>query len=356
MLTTCPAQWAAGLASLFLATYIDTVIVTLPTDMTFPLNVHKIVKIIQTNRATGLATPPSLIEDFSRDETAFAVLKSLDFVIYAGAQLDKAVGDVLSQYTKLSPLIGSTETGPQPSFESADVSAWNSFDFVPEVGARFEPVSDDLYELHLDRRPGSERFQGAFTVFREQDTIATRELYSPRVFRADNNSNINNKHNTTRWVFRSRTDDLVKLSWLAKFRAADIEDAIARHPRVRSVYTGGEGREVPFVIIELHHHDNDKEKDHRNGLLAAEQIALLDEIYDQAIAEVNARDVGEIRIPRETVVLADPARPFPRTLKMTVIRKEVERCYAEEIEAMYRRWEERKTKNNVSDSGSEDCR
>lgn len=331
--------------------------VTLPTDMVFPLNIQDVVKIIQENRVTGLFTPPSLIEDFSRDEAAFSVLKGLDFVMFAGGRLDQAVGDVLSRFTNLHTVIGSTETGPQPSFKSADPSAWNTFDFIPETGARFEPVSgsDDLYELYLDRHPESELFQGGFHVFRDRDSISTHELYSPRVF-ADN---------TTRWIFRGRSDDLVKLSWLAKFSATDIEDAIARHPRVRSVYTGGEGRDVPFVIIELHDHhhldensssnnnnnnhnnhiNNDSNKKNtKNDLSLASQTGLLDEIYNQAITAVNANDINEIRIPRETVMLADPKKPFPRTLKMTIIRKEVERCYAEEIEAMYRRWEEmRKT-------------
>ncbi|KAL2009196.1 hypothetical protein VTN00DRAFT_7390 [Thermoascus crustaceus] len=353
LLTTCPPQWIAGIASLFFTAFNRAVIVTLPTDMVFPLKVQDVVKIIQANHVTGLFTPPSLIEDFSHDETAFSVLKGLDFVMFAGAQLDQAVGDILSRFTNLHTVIGSTETGPQPSFQSADPSAWNTFDFIPETGARFEPVSgsDDLYELYLDRHPESELFQGGFNVFRDRDSIPTHELYSPRVF-ADN---------TTRWIFHSRSDDLVKLSWLAKFSATDIEDAIARHPRVRSVYTGGEGRDVPFIIIELHDRHcldennngiNNNNKNNTNNPSPSSQTELLDEIYNQAITAVNANGIGEICIPRETVMLADPAKPFPRTVKMTIIRKEVERCYAEKIEAMYRRWEEvRKTKKREVQHG-----
>jgi hypothetical protein len=47
------------------------------------------------------------------------------------------------------------------------------------------------------------------------------------------------KYEAKRWISRGRKDDLVKLSWLAKFYATHIEDAISRHPSVKSVIVEG---------------------------------------------------------------------------------------------------------------------
>ena len=59
----------------------------------------------------------------------------------------------------------------------------------------------------------------------------------------------------------------------------------------------GEGREVPYIIIEL--------KDQSISGLDLE--TFIDEIYNTVIYDVNEKDNGEIRIPREMVMLTDPA-------------------------------------------------
>jgi len=59
------------------------------------------------------------------------------------------------------------------------------------------------------------------------------------------------KNKTRRWISGGRKDDLVKLSWLAKFHATHIKNAIARHPQVAAVVARGESRDVPYINIEL---------------------------------------------------------------------------------------------------------
>jgi hypothetical protein len=144
----------------------------------------------------------------------------------------------------LFPVIGSTKRGEQLSFESEDKIMWKSYEFVPGVGPRFELVADDLYELHNDRVPEWDLFQGGFYTFPALKTIATGVLYSPVV----------EIYGAKRWISRGRKDDLVKLSWLAKFHATHIEDAISRHPSVKSVIVGGEGR------CRLHEEDKCRDK------------------------------------------------------------------------------------------------
>jgi acyl-coenzyme A synthetase/AMP-(fatty) acid ligase len=327
-LTACGPQWLAGLAfCLNAAAFIGMTTVMLPPDMTLPLDRSKIIKICQQTGARSLITPPSLIEDFHNDKASFDFLKDLDFVCYLGAALDHRVGDSLAQQTHLFPVIGSTERGMMLSFESDDTNAWKSYEFVPEMGARFEPVTEEFYELHVDRIPEHDFFQGGFYTFPDLESIATDELYSLLV----------DKYGTKRWVSCGRKDDLVKLAWLAKFHATDIENAIARHPRVRSVFVGGEGRDVPFIIIEPLENE---------ALSSTDQEKFVEEIYNSAINDVNEGSEA-IQIPREMVMLSDPAQPFKRSMKMTIMRKEVEKAYKDHIEALYARWEATKSNGHV---------
>lgn len=329
-LSALAPQWLAGLnLGLHSAAFFGTTSVMLPPDMTFPLDPHSIIKILQHTGATSLLTPPSLIEACYHDDTAFNFLKTLSYVSWCGAPLDEKVGDALAQHTQLFPITGSTECGGHISFGSEDISMWNTFEFVPEMGPRFEQISDDIYELHIDRTPESDIFQGAFYTFPDKNTVSTGELYSPLVDSAGHQ----------RWIYRGRKDDLVKLSWLAKFHASHIEAEIARHPNVRSVLVGGEGREVPYIIIEP-----------KDWSTISNKNQFVDEIYDTIISDVNAKDNAEISIPRETVMLSDPALPFKRTLKMTIMRKEVETAYRSYIDGMYQQWEAKKKSGSASNS------
>lgn len=322
-LSTCSPQWIAGLAfSLNAAVFIGMTTVMLPPEMylTSPLDKRAIMRICENTGAESIITPPSLIENFYTDEAAFDFLKSLKYVCWLGAGLDHKVGDALAPHTNLFPVIGATERGTNLSFESKDVAMWKSYDFVPEMGSRMEKVGGGLYELHVDRTPEWDLFQCGFYTFPDLNSIDTKELYEPTV----------DKYGAKRWISRGRKDDLVKLSWLAKFHATHIEAAIARQPLVAAVVVGGEGREVPYIIIEP-----------KDKIAGGESNKMLDEIYNTVIYGVNDKDSREIRVPREMVMFADPGLPFKRTMKGTIMRKEVERMYEGHIEALYRRWRKR---------------
>lgn len=67
-------------------------------------------------------------------------------------------------------------------------------------------------------------------------------------------------------------------------------------------------------------------------MLSAEQ--LLDELYRDVIA-ADINNIDEIRIPKETVLIAKKEKPLKRNLKQAVSRREVEKDYLEEIEQAY---------------------
>jgi hypothetical protein len=254
------------------------------------------------------------------------MLRSLEYVAFGGAALDRSIGDDLCQYTRLIAFVGSTESGVQISLNPLDRKLWYTFDFVPEMGGTMVPVAPQngdtsgLHELILERSKDGDGnlSQPAFwnPAHIDLDRIETKELYTP----------IPDLDGKKRWVFAARKDDLTKLSWLAKFHAQDIEVRIQQHPDVKSVCVGGEGRPAPYVIIEAKEGALDRESEDQ----------LLDRLYATVVAGTNASDIDEIRIPRETLIIAKSDKPFKRnTFKHGVIRKEVEKDYSEEIEEVY---------------------
>ena len=88
-------------------------------------------------------------------------------------------------------------------------------------------------------------------TFLALQNITTAELYSLVI----------DKSGAKRWKFRGRKDDLLKLSWLAKFHASYIENDICRDPRISALLVGGEGRDVlqplsNFNVVYCHHREH----------------------------------------------------------------------------------------------------
>lgn len=238
---------------------------------------------------------------------------------------DQKIGDGLIEHTKVVSVIGSTETGKQAEFMPLDRKLWHTHNFVPETGREMVRIkgtgtepdgSDDLYELVLRRPTDGEPnlWQAAFwnPQYKGHDIIETKELYKP----------ITDIDGSTRWTFTTRKDDLTKLEWLAKFHAMDVEKTIQQHPNVSCVFVGGEGKPTPFVIVEPKHHDFVGEK--------AE--ALLSDLYKLLSKNGNH---AEIKIPKETIFVTKSGKPLKRSLKQTLMRKEIEKDYSVEIEEAY---------------------
>ncbi|KAF2107873.1 hypothetical protein BDV96DRAFT_505460 [Lophiotrema nucula] len=331
MLTSCPPQWLGGIKPLLLSpVFSDCSAIIPPADATsFGPSVFK--KLMQMNMIDGIMCPPLTITQLYKDPESQALLKRLDYIIYVGASLDKSIGDDLSMHTKITSVIGSTETGPQVDLTYTDRKLWHTHAYVPENGNRMVPIershtvsdsSADLYELVLDRpKEGANLYQAAWwnPMWNGRNTIETNELYTP----------VKDSDGQTRWVFTARKDDLTKLSWLQKFHAHDIETQIKQHADVAEVLVGGEGRPAPFVIVEMN-----------EGVLKDKGAnRLLDELYNGVIAQSNEKDLDEIRIPKETVMIAKAEKPFKMSFKQTVKRKDVEKDYSQEIEEAYARLE-----------------
>ncbi|KAH7400933.1 hypothetical protein DE146DRAFT_611638 [Phaeosphaeria sp. MPI-PUGE-AT-0046c] len=324
-LDCCAPQWLGGLLNTIISpVYYKSPVVILPSDAT-SITPAVFKRLMSFNIIESIKCPPQTIVTLYEDLESRALLKSLKSLLYVGAALDRSIGDDLCEHTRMTPLIGSTETGDQISIRPMSRKLWYTHSFVPEIGNTMIPIdstddtTSDIHELIIERtEDGADNvFQPAFwnPTFNGVDRIETKELYKP----------VTDLDGTTRWVFSARKDDLTKLSWLAKFHAADIESRIQQHPDVKSVFVGGEGRPAPYVIIEV--------KEGVLGCKTGEQV--LEDVYATAIMKTNGVDIKEIRIPKETVLIATKDKPFRRNLKQVVMRKAVEEDYCNEIEQAY---------------------
>ncbi|KAA8615624.1 Acs Acyl-coenzyme A synthetase AMP- fatty acid ligase [Pyrenophora tritici-repentis] len=330
-LNPCPPQWLAGLHAMIVSpVFLDSPCIMLPQGEV-SLTPRTFKKILQMNQIDGMRCPPYTITTLYDDPASKKLLRSLEFVVYLGAPLNQAIGDDLCQYTRLSPAIGSTETGDQLSLRPANRKLWYTHDFVPENGHKMVPLDipgEDLHELVLEAPKDGRMnpFQLAFwnTAHRHLDRIETKELYRP----------VTDSDARTRWEFSARKDDLTKLNWLAKFNAQDIEKRILLHSDVEQVLVGGEGRPTPYIIMQA-----------KVGVLDRKSEAqLLEELYEHIVTGTNKADIDEIRIPKETLLLAKKEKPFQVNLKQVVQRRAVEQDYLGEIEQAYMRLEnERKS-------------
>jgi acyl-coenzyme A synthetase/AMP-(fatty) acid ligase len=107
-LNPCPPQWVAGLHAMIMApVFLDAPCVMMPRgEVTLTPALFK--KITSMNKIDGMKCPPFTIAGLYEDPVTREILKSLEFVVYIGAPLDRAIGDDLYQHTRLSPVIGST--------------------------------------------------------------------------------------------------------------------------------------------------------------------------------------------------------------------------------------------------------
>ena len=311
MLSTWPAPWTGGIFLQTIAPLFNDVIVVLPpADAPLPMTAEFVDEIHQIVTIDGGAYVPSVLKGLCKTPATFENLKSLKYIKYAGAPLEPWVGDLLSQHLQVIAGYGSTEMAPLPIYTAQDKD-WMYNTFHPACGWRMEPYGHDLHELVIERKEELAPFQPIFMLFPDQDTYHSNDLFR----RHSENDNL--------WHLVGRADDFVKLSWLAKFHGKDIERVVETHSHVRAATTGGDGRDRPCLICELD-----------PSLSEESKVKTFDEIW-QIIQEVNQVNAEEIQLKKDLVLLADPRKPFIRTLKGAVDRRRTLSAYKDDIETAY---------------------
>lgn len=271
--------------------------------------------------------------------------------MYAGAKLAEATSDKLASRTVLSCVYGSTEM--VASKACFDREEWGYLSSPPASGAKMVPHGEStnpdngsdvtssqkhttqLHELVLVRQKDIEHLQSVFMLFPSLQEYHTKDLW------------LQHPTKPSLWRLVARTDDLVKTSWLAKFRAHDTEAVVETHPDVRAALVGGDRRDERFLIVEARVL-GDGERGLSGEAKASvgvssvmseeEKEEFLDRIWP--VVEMAYEGVAEcVRIRRGLVLVMGGDKRLPVTFKGSVRRREVLDMFEGEVEELYKKLE-----------------
>ena len=301
MHTSIPFVHLVGLVSILPAPILHgTHLVLGPLDR--PPSGETIVSLLKYGQIEGLATVPLWIRHLCNNPDGLAMLRKLKYVSWAGTSLDKISGDTLCQYTQLSPSFGTTECGPYWTLVTEDPKDWAYYSFIDGQGIDFVEAGDGLYEFVIRKSPDA-KWQQIFMLQPELDLYRTSDLFK--------------KHPTKPglWLYSGRKDDMFKLDNGFQIHYTSREQAIEEDPSVKTALIGAPGQTIPFLLIE-----------------AADPSKVNLQSIWQTIAKGNQEYDKRATIHEDMIILADPKRPFKRSVKDTILRKETFEMYKTEIE------------------------
>ena len=298
-----------------------------------PLSSAYVAELLKTGQITAMLSPPSVLEDLSRDSLSLHLLSQLKHITYAGGPLNPETGQLLAGVVPhIFSFIGATEIGVSqrpnlrpPCADSAVANQWfhmldgnnelwDSLRYFDNIGYRLEEVSEDIFELIIVNDEKTNIYHGVFEVFPELREYRTRDLYS--------------RHPTAPgWLrYRGRADDLIVLSNGEKINPIPMEYMINAHPAVKAALIIGEYRFSASLLVEL--------QDTKVPRSEEERHERLDEIWS-AVEAANKIAPGFAKIPKSLVVFATSQKPFLRAGKGTVQRQLTVKAYAEELDRLY---------------------
>ncbi|KAI0673239.1 acetyl-CoA synthetase-like protein [Trametes maxima] len=268
---------------------------------------------------------PAFIEGWAKHPENMNKIKTLRAMIYAGAPMNKQIGDSLAaEGIALIPFYGTTEIGAVvrliPNPQTMDKTEWDFFQISPHVDIRLIPQEGqpDIFEPVVFDSP-------TFTPNVFNCVIDGRPAYST--------SDLLQRHPTKHHLFRvfGRSDDQLMLSTGEKTNPAPLEAILVQDPHVHACLMFGRGRFQNGVLIQpkepFDPSDEAKLEEYRN------------KIWD-TIEKMNAYAPSHSRIFKEMIMVTAPDKPLEYTAKGTPRRQVCIAAYAPEIDALYKRVEE----------------
>ncbi|KAI9058630.1 acetyl-CoA synthetase-like protein [Trametes sanguinea] len=284
-----------------------------------------VLQAIVATKCEFLVCVPAMLEAWSRNPEAVEHLKNFKCILYAGASLNKQVGDKLREEgLNIMTGFGSTEIGANARImldpRKIPKSDWEYFSFSPPV--EFIRV----YQEGLPR------------VF--EPVIVDSPTWSPNVFNTQMDgrpayatSDLLEEHPTNPNLYKvyGRVDDQIALSTGEKTNPVPLEAILLQDPHVHAAIIFGQGRVQNGVIIQpkepFDPSDEKKLEEFRNKIWPT-------------IERVNNFAPSHSRIFKEMITVTKPDKPFQFTAKGTPRRHVSLAEYAQEIDELYRRVEE----------------
>ncbi|KAI0030733.1 acetyl-CoA synthetase-like protein [Vararia minispora EC-137] len=283
-----------------------------------------ILEAIVATDCDFLLSVPSFIEDWSQNPRVVETLKrQLKRLIYAGAPLNKQVGDKLTaQGIFVDSFYGMTETGAiSHLFQQPGSRLKNDWEY-------FRFPHPDHYVVELVPQEGT---QNLFEVI-----IMPNDHYRPNVI----NTSVDGKpafatgdlvavHPTAKGWYKihGRADEQIMLSTGEKTNPVPLERILLQDPLVAAAVFFGRGRFNNGVLIQpaspFDPQDRDKLAEFRNAIWPT-------------VKQMNNFAPAHSRLLKEMIIVTDPSRPIDLTGKSTPRRNVTLATYAVEIEQLYK--------------------
>ncbi|EKM60508.1 uncharacterized protein PHACADRAFT_246502 [Phanerochaete carnosa HHB-10118-sp] len=286
-------------------------------------NTQNVYEVAKLAKCTGMVALPSFIEAWSHSSEIIEYLKTLNVLLFGGAQLAVSTGDKLVQMgVRLQSTYGGTEfANPSMAWGGVLVTIarpnpdWAWFCAPPDApNIKWEPQGDGTYELIVYE---TDNYDLAVYNVPGERAYATSDLFEPHPTKPD------------LWKIVGRKDDVVILSTGEKIVPLSQEAYITSSPLVSGCVMFGREREQPGIFIE----PQSSYAVNPNDMAAL--AAFRDKIWAR-VEEANAQAPGFAKIFKEMIVVTEPDKPLPRVAKGSIVRKQASVVYEKEIEQLYK--------------------
>ncbi|KAI5356517.1 Putative AMP-dependent synthetase/ligase, fatty acyl-coenzyme A reductase, NAD-binding protein [Septoria linicola] len=303
-----PLFHSAGFNILSFSIFQGTKVVFGPSDA--PPSVGLVDSMLDMDIVSAGIMAPSLLGEVANEPSIVQKLSRWDSVGFGGGPLSDSAAKTVLKYTKVLPLLGSTETFNIPELlpQSEDELAYHYYHFA--LGIKFDPVSDGLHELVFVRDADHLKHQGAFCTFPELDEYRMKDLYE--------------EHPTKPglWRYQGRMDDVVVLSNGEKWNPRSAEQIVSQHQAVQSALIVGTGHEQPLLLVEA---KEDVPSDRRRSSVEdSEELRLANEALP-AYAQIDA---SHIHILEPDSFLRSAKGEIRRRPTVAMLEAEIVNAYA----------------------------
>lgn len=196
-------------------------------------------------------------------------------------------------------------------------NVWAYVRIYPRIrnSIHMEPLGDGSFEcIYLKSHPGLSMSNSDFP---EPGSYRSRDVFLPHPTIPD------------AWKYVTRLDDRVTLINGEKVLPLPIEGRIHQDELVREAVVFGIGKPIPGLLLF-------RAEKKEAAMLGHDDF--LDKVWP-SITDANASAEAFSQITREMVLVLPPGTDYPRTDKGSIIRAQVYRQFAEQIEDMYTRLE-----------------
>ena len=229
-------QYAGLVFNLITVVFYDCIAVLAPAiqdwdaDLVDAVHVHGNVQ--------GSYLYPALCVEIAQDGRKLQNLRSLDFVAYGGSSIPLWVGNMISRYTDLFVIYGTTEAGVLLVEVPTKSNTWPYFTLSPRTGHEYQHFSENFYELVIRRREHLQKWQAVFLNFPDVSQYHTGDLFTQHAYDRD------------LWRPAGRIADLLEFTNGQRFNPVPIESGLGEDPTIELAMICGRSGDNMILLLD----------------------------------------------------------------------------------------------------------